>query len=266
MDAADREKTAFVTQGGLYEFRVMPFGLVNAPATFERLMERVLRGIAWSECLVYLDDILVFGPDFGTTLARLEKVLDRLGEAGLKLKAKKCQLFQEEIPFLGHIVSAAGIGADPTKCQQVRDWPVPRDLHEVRSFVGLCSYYRRHIQGFTELAAPLYELATKGTEFEWTDRRHEAFGQLKNALTSAPILVRADCGTSTPTRATWGREPCCLRSRMRKSESLPMSASHSRGANRGIARPARSCWSGPSNTLNAICTDKRSRSEGTTAL
>ena len=80
MDAADREKTAFVTQGGLYEFRVMPFGLVNAPATFERLMERVLRGIAWSECLVYLDDILVFGPDFGTTLARLESVLDRLGD------------------------------------------------------------------------------------------------------------------------------------------------------------------------------------------
>ena len=188
MDVADREKTACVTQGGLYKSRVMPFGLVNAPATFERLMKRVLRGIAWSECLVYLDDILVFGPNFGTTLARLERVLDRLGEAGLKLKAKKCQLFQEEIPFLGHIVSAAGIGADPTKCQHVRDWPVPWDLHEVRSFVGLCSYYRRHIQGFTELAAPLYELATKGTEFEWTDRRHEAFGQLKNALTSAPIL------------------------------------------------------------------------------
>ena len=91
-------------------------------------------------------------------------------------------------PFLGHIVSAAGICADPAKCQQVQDWPVPRDLHEVRSFVGLCSYYRRHIQGFTELAAPLYELATKGTDFELTERRHEAFGQLKNALTSAPIL------------------------------------------------------------------------------
>ena len=74
---------------------------------------------------MYLDDILVFGPIFGTTLARLESVLDRLGEAGLKLKAKKCQLFQEEIPFLGHIVSAAGIGGDPAKCQQVRDWPVP---------------------------------------------------------------------------------------------------------------------------------------------
>ena len=166
MDAADREKTAFVTQGGLYEFKVMPFGLMNAPATFERLMERVLRGMAWSECLVYLDDILVFGPDFGTTLARLESVLDRLGAAGLKLKAKNCQLFQEEIPFLGHVVSAAGIGADPAKCQQVREWLVHGDLHEVWSFVGLCSYYRRHIQGFTELAAPLYELATEGTDFE----------------------------------------------------------------------------------------------------
>ena len=107
---------------------------------------------------------------------------------GLKLKAKKCQLFQKEIPFLGHIISAAGIGADPAKCQQVQDWPLPRDLHEVRSFVGLCSYYRRHIQGFTELAAPLYELATKGTDFEWKERRKEAFRQLKNALTSAPIL------------------------------------------------------------------------------
>ena len=147
MDAADREKMAFVTQARLYEFRVMPFRLVNAPATFDRLMERVLRGIAWSECLVYLDDILVFGPDFETTLARLESVLDRLGATGLKLK--KCQLFLEEILFLGQIVSAAGIGADPAKCKQVRNWPVPKDLHKVRSFVRLCLYYRRHIQGFT---------------------------------------------------------------------------------------------------------------------
>ena len=100
-----------------------------------------------------------------------------------KLKAKKCQLFQEEIPFLGHIVSASGVGADPAKFQQVRDWPIPRNLHEVRSFVGLCSYYRRHSLGFTELAAPLYELPTKGTK-----RRDEAFNKLKAALTSTPIL------------------------------------------------------------------------------
>ena len=86
------------------------------------------------------------------------------------------------------IVSAAGIVADPAKCQQVRDWPVPRDLHELRSFVGPCSHYRRHIQGFRELAAPLYELGTKGTDFEWTERRNEAFSHMKNALTSVPIL------------------------------------------------------------------------------
>ena len=130
-------------------------------------------------------------------------MLDQLGTAGLKLKAKKCQLFQVEIAFLGHIVSAAGNGADPAKCRQVRDWPVPKDLHEVRSFIGLCSYYRRHIQGFAELAAPLYELATKGTDVEWTERRNEAFRQLKNAL---GFPVKKGYGTSTPTQAMLGRE------------------------------------------------------------
>ena len=95
MDAAYRDKTAFFTQGELYDFKVMPFGLVNAPAIFERLIKRVLRGITWSECLVSV------GPDFATTLERLSRVLDRLGTAGLKLKAKKCQLFQEEISILG---------------------------------------------------------------------------------------------------------------------------------------------------------------------
>ena len=223
MDAADREKTAFVTQGGLYEFRVMPFGLVNAPATFERLMERVLRGIAWSECLVYLDDILVFGPDFGTTLARLESMLDLLGEAGLKLKAKKCQLFQEEIPFLGHIV------------------------------------------GFTELAAPLYELATKGTDFEWTDRRHEAFGQLKNALTSAPILgfPREDGLWYLDTDASDVGTGAVL-SQVQDEEERVIGTEE---ANRSTARLTRSCWRwfGPSSTFNAICTGKRSRSGRTTA-
>ena len=263
MDTADREKTAFVTQGGLYKFRMMPFGLVNTPATFERLMEKVLRGIAWSECLVYLDDILVFGPDFATTLARLESVLDWLGMAGLKLKAKKCQLFQEEIPFLGHIVSAAGIGGDRAKCRQVRDWLVPRDLHEVRSFVSLCSYYRKHIQGFTELAAPLYELATKGTDFEWTERRNEAFSPLINALTNAPILgfPREEGLWYLDTDASdVERERCCPRFRTGRSVSLPTLVSHWRGASRGTARPARNCWQwfGPFSTSSVTSMGRRS--------
>ena len=130
----------------------------------------------------------MFGTAFTTTLERLVRVLDRLGGAGLKLRARKCRLFQEEIPFLGPVVSAKRIRADPAKCQQVRAWPVPMDLYEVRSFVGLSSYYWRHIQGLTELAAPLYELATKGTEFEWMAQGDEAFEKLKAALTSESML------------------------------------------------------------------------------
>ena len=126
----------------------------------------------------------MYGPDFATTVERLQWILDRLGTVGLKLKAKKCQLFQEKIPFLGHIVTASGVGADPAKCKQVKTWSVSRDLHEVRLFVGLCSNYRRHIRGFTELAAPL---ATKGTSFEWTKRRDKSFNELKAALTSAYV-------------------------------------------------------------------------------
>ena len=141
MDAANREKTAFVTQGGLYEFRVMPFGLVNAPATFEKLMERVLQRIAWSECLVYLDDILVFGLDFETTLARLESVLDR-ESGGTKTKGQKVSVIPGGDSVPGpHSISRGEVSTSTGLAKQ----------DEVRSFVRLCSYYRRHIKGFTEL-------------------------------------------------------------------------------------------------------------------
>ena len=220
----------------------------------------MLRGIAWSQCLVYLDDILVFGPNFAITLERLQRVLDRLGMAGLKLKAKKCQLFQEEIPFLGHIVSASGVGADPAKCQQVKDWPVPRDLREVRSFVGLCSYYRRHIRAFTELAAPLYELATKGTDFEWTKRRDEAF----NELTSAPILGFPREGglwyldTDTSDVRTGA---VCLKCRTERNAASRTPASRWKGASNGIVRPVRNYWgwSESSNISNVIYTGRKSQ-------
>ena len=107
MDGRDRDKTAFVTRQGLFEFKVMPFGLCNAPATFQRLMERVLMGLQWEQCLVYLDDIIVFGATFEETLQRLRHVLDRLRAAGLKLKAKKCDWFGRSVEYLGHIVSPA---------------------------------------------------------------------------------------------------------------------------------------------------------------
>lgn len=143
----------------------MPFGLCNAPATFERLMERVLEGLQWKTALVYLDDVVVFGRTFEEELQRLEDVLLRLRRANLKLSPKKCLLFQQAVPFLGHVISEDGVRTDPLKVRAVAEWPVPTNVGEVRSFVGLCTYYRRFVKDFASLAAPLHHLTRKGARF-----------------------------------------------------------------------------------------------------
>ena len=157
MDPAAVEKTAFATSQGLYEFRVMPFGLANAPATFERLMESVLRGLQW-ECLVYMDDIIVAGTSVNQCLERLDHVFEWLHAAGLKLKPSKCTFFRKIVKFLGHVVTADGVHTDPEKIQHVKEWPAPKTIKEVRSFLGLCSYYRKCIAGFAQIARPLHKL------------------------------------------------------------------------------------------------------------
>ena len=144
MKEEDKPKTAFVTRKGLFQFKVMPFGLCNAPATFQRLMDRVLVGLQWEQCLVYLDDIVVFGKTFEQTLARLRLVMERLKAAGLKLKASKCKWFQKSVQYLGHIVSAEGIKCDPEKIETVKDWPIPKSVTQVRSFLGLASWPEIH--------------------------------------------------------------------------------------------------------------------------
>ena len=191
MAEEDREKTAFVTGTGVgfYQFKVMPFGLCNAPATFERLMERVLTGLQWQTCLLYLDDIVTYGQSFQQALKRLEEVLVRLKTAGLKLSPKKCHLFQRSVSFLGHEVSDKGIATDDSKIDTVRDWPTPRNVTDVRSFLGLCSYYRRFVKGFAEIAKPLHRLTEKQYQFLWTEECERAFKQLKTALISTPILA-----------------------------------------------------------------------------
>ena len=184
-----KEKTAFAAHCGLYQFEVMPFGLCNAPSTFERLMENVLRGLQWQICLVYLDDVIVYSHTFEEHVERLQLIFERIKEAGLKLKPKKCHLFQQQVSYLGHVVSDEGVHTDPEKIQKVRDWPVPANVHEVRSFLGLASYYRRFVPAFAELASPLHKLTEKGREFIWTSECQGAFDKLRHRLISSPILA-----------------------------------------------------------------------------
>ena len=135
-----RCKTAFATHSGLFQFRVMPFGLCNAPATFERLMDRVLQGLRWSRCLVYLDDITTFDD----VLDNMVLIFERLRSYGLQLKSSKCHLFQTSVPFLGHHACRWPAGT------RVRSWPIPDCLKSVRQFLGFVGYYRRFIPNYSE--------------------------------------------------------------------------------------------------------------------
>ena len=189
VDPLDREKTAFITPFGLHQFRVMPFGLSNAPATFQRLMEQVLAGLHWSTCLVYLDDIIVFSRTVADHLDQLRDVFTRLKNAGLTLKPSKCHLLQMEVRYLGHVVSGKGIQTDPEKVRSVFDWPIPLNQKDLKRFLGLASYYRRFVQGFAQVAAPLNALTNKGKEWMWTADCTHAFLELKKRLVSTPVLV-----------------------------------------------------------------------------
>ena len=188
MSPEAKRKAEFVTNEGLFQFRVMPFGLCNAPATFERLMDHVLCGMRWSRCLVYLDDVISFGGTVTEALGRLEEVLCRLSNFGLQLKAKKCTFMQMEVVFLGHIVGRTGLACDPAKLAAVRNWHAPDKVKGVRQFVGFVGYYRRFVKDFADLAEPLVAKARKGVPFVWTDRQQTAFEAFKACLVRAPIL------------------------------------------------------------------------------
>ncbi len=175
----------------------MPFGLCNAPSTFQRLMQTVLAGIDGKSCFVYIDDILVCSRTFEE---HLEHFFERLRAANLKLKVGKCVFLREQVNYLGHTISRQGIAPDVSKVEKVQHFPVPTDVLTLRQFLGLASYYRRFIKNFAAVSSPLL-LIKKGVLFEWTTQCQGAFDKLKNLLCTAPVLAYPQFGPGH----TWKR-------------------------------------------------------------
>lgn len=188
----DREKTAFSTPEGHYEYNRMPFGLSGAPATFQRAMDQILTGLKGAECFVYLDDVIIFSDTFEEHLQRLNRVLGRFREVHLKINLAKCEFAMPEVEYLGHVVSGAGVSPDPKTVKAVKEYPTPRTVKEVRAFLGLAGWYRRFMPHFAEVARPLHDLTGKYARFEWTDCHQQAFQALKALLTSDAVLAYPD--------------------------------------------------------------------------
>ena len=187
MHPADIEKTAFRTHHGHFEFLVMPFGLSNAPATFQALMNDVLRPFLRRFVLVFFDDILIYSTSWSEHLQHVGLVFTTLRAHGLFLKRSKCSFGALSVAYLGHVISAAGVAMDSDKVAAVTSWPTPRSPRGVRGFLGLAGYYRKFIRDFGSIAAPLTRLLRKEA-FVWTTEADEAFAALKRALSSAPVL------------------------------------------------------------------------------
>ena len=210
---SDRQKTIFCPGPGmgLYEFRRIPFGLTGAPSSFQRLMDKVLRGLPF--VTIYLDDILVHSANVKEHGHHLQEVVQRLADAGLTLRGKKCHIGMTSVPYLRHVFSSSGMEPDSTKVQRVQqEWPVPTDATQVRQFLGLASYYRRYIHSFSDIAAPLNALTKKGTPFTWNQDCKDACTALKRRLKHQSLPTPASttrlvscCCKQMPTLSVWGQ-------------------------------------------------------------
>ena len=189
----DIPKSAFTTPLGHFEWLVLPFGLCNAPATFQSAMNRMLAPFLNSFVTVYLDDILIFSKNAEDHARHLRLVLDVLRKNQLHVKLSKCEFWRSEVKYLGHIVGSDGIRMDPKKVDAIRNWPVPKDMTELRSFVGLANYFRRFIAHFSSLAAPLTSMFSLSRLPEvWPSQAIQAFENLKKSLSTDVLLHYPD--------------------------------------------------------------------------
>ena len=176
----------------------MPFGLTNAPAMFQHLMESCLGDYHLKYCIIYLDDIIIFSKTPAEHITRLCKVFQKLDEAGLCLKPNKCEFFRDKLEYLDHVVSSKGIETNPKKIAAIMNWCQPKNITQIRNFLGFCNYYRKFIKGYAQVAKPLYQLLTgenarkKTNEVEWTKQCEKAFSKLKEIFSDMPILAYAD--------------------------------------------------------------------------
>jgi hypothetical protein len=185
----DTWKAAFQTNRGLFEPLVMFFGLTNSPATFQTMMNDIFREeIAEGWVVIYMDDILVFSKDKNEHQEQVKRILEKLRQHQLSLKAEKCYFEKEEIEFLGLIISEKGIRMDPHKVKAITDWPIPTTKRELQQFLGFVNFYRRFVKGFTKIAKPLTKLTGK-TNWLWTELQQKAFQELKNEVTSERVLI-----------------------------------------------------------------------------
>eukprot|EP00253_Pinus_taeda_P031631 PITA_31631 len=188
----DIAKTAFRTRYGHYEFVVLSFGLTNAPATFMCLINSVFHKYLDKFVLMFIDDILIYSRNVKEREEHLRLVLQTLHEHQLYTKYSKCDFYKEQIQYLGHIITKEGIAVDPEKIRTIMEWPIPKDVADIRSFMGLEGYYRQFVEGFSRVAYPITSLQKKGKIFKWTAECQQSFEQLKHLLTTAPVLSISD--------------------------------------------------------------------------
>jgi hypothetical protein len=188
----DRCKTAFSTPSGHYEYVRMPFGLKSAPATYQRMMNAVLRDSIGNRCMVYMDDIIVMGETLEEHNDKLREVFSHLKQWNIKIEPDKCEFLKIELNYLGHVITAEGIKPDPRKISSVVNFPVPRNTTDVKSFLGLSGYYRKFIAKFSAIAKPLTELLKKNTPWSWSEKEQTSFEKLKERLITTPVLQYPD--------------------------------------------------------------------------